>query len=80
MDRTGFGGDHDVEVLGTQDELGDHGVDEHAVGLDVGVDDRHALEHVVPEPNAVLLGVALGQIEARFWLGGDDTPHRGCRQ
>ena len=37
-----------------------HRVDEHALGLDVGVVGGDALEDVVPQDHAVLLGVALG--------------------
>lgn len=54
------GRDDDRQVLGVQDELRRHGVDQHALGLHVGVVGGDAPEDVVPQHHAVLLGVALG--------------------
>ncbi len=71
--RMEVGGDHDGEVLGMQNELRGHRVDEHALGLDVGVVTGDTLEHVIPEDHAILLSIALGDT-------GDLAPAAGARQ
>jgi hypothetical protein len=53
-------GDHHGQVLGLQDELRGHGVDQHTLGRHVRVVGRDTAEHLVPQDHAVLLRVALG--------------------
>src|ERR1041384_6185414 len=56
-----------------QDELRGHRVDQHALGLHVGVIPGDAPEHLIPQHHAVLLGIALGN-------AGDLWPGTGTRQ
>ena len=61
---------HDFQRVGPQHEARGHGVHQPLLRLNIRILQLNAVEHLVPEHHAVLLGIALGDARHLLALAG----------